>query len=363
MGGINRKRIVLTGGGTAGHVSPNLALVPALKADGWEIEYIGSHKGIEKSLVEAQSISYHAISSGKLRRYFDWRNFTDPFSILLGVFQAFYLLFTRRPQVVFSKGGFVTVPVVFAAWLLRIPALIHESDLSPGLANRLCIPFAARICYSFPETIRQLPMNKSVHTGTPIRAELLQGEASRGLAAVGFEAGGEAKPVLLVMGGSLGSRALNHAVRAIMPALTARFRVIHLCGKGGRDPALEAIAGYRQFEFLGKELPDVFAASDLVLSRAGANALFELLALRKPHLLVPLSRAASRGDQILNAAAFERLGYSRVVQEEELKGPDRLLLELEMLWSEREERFTRMGESPIGDAAEIILAQIRNLAG
>ncbi len=363
MGAEGVKRIVLTGGGTAGHVSPNLALLPALRAEGWEVEYIGSPTGIEKSLVTSKGVPFHAIASGKLRRYFDWRNFSDPFRIILGTVQAFFILLRRRPRVVFSKGGFVSVPVVFAAWLLRIPALIHESDLSPGLANRLCEPFARRVCYSFAETVRHLPKEKAVHTGTPVRPELLQGDASRGLQAAGFPIDAAGKPVLLVMGGSLGSRALNQAVRSVLPELTRRFRIIHLCGKGGRESALDAIDDYRQFEFLGDELPDILAASELVLSRAGANALFELLLLRKPNLLVPLSRAASRGDQILNAAAFERLGYSRVVQEEELKGPDRLLLELDMLWSERQERADRMRQSPVGDAVGIIMAEINKSVG
>lgn len=353
------KKIVLTGGGTAGHVIPNLALAPALAGAGVTAEYIGSAQGIEKRLVEEAGIPFHAIPSGKLRRYFDLKNFTDPFRVIAGLFRAWVLLGRIRPALVFSKGGFVTVPVVAAARLRGIPAVIHESDITPGLANRLAIPFASAICASFRETLDRLPAGKAVHTGAPIRAELFRGERPRGLAFLGFASGDGpgALPVLLAMGGSLGSRALNRAVREALPSLLRRFRVAHICGKGGLDPALEGREGYRQLEYVGSEMPDVLAAADYALSRAGSNAIFELLALQIPHILVPLPLSASRGDQILNARAFAAQGYSRVLAEEEIAG-DRLLRELEALAEEAGARREAMRNSPERDGTAAVAAEI-----
>lgn len=350
---------MLTGGGSAGHVLPNLALLPLLAAEGWRAEYIGSAQGIEKGLVEERKIPFHAIPSGKLRRYFDLKNFTDPLRVIAGAFKAFLLIGRIKPRAVFSKGGFVTVPVAAAARLRGVPVILHESDLTPGLANRLCIPFASVVCASFPQTLAHLPKDKAVLTGSPIRAELFSGDRARGLALLGFSA---AKlPLLLVMGGSLGSRALNAAVRAALPELQKNWCVVHLCGKGGLDPAFADHPCYRQYEFLGKELPDVLAASDFVLSRAGAGALFELLALQKPHLLVPLSKAASRGDQIDNAASFAAQGFSRVLPEEELN-PRRLADELAALASEAEARRAAMAKSPLREGAAKVMEQIRKFA-
>lgn len=358
------RKIILTGGGTAGHVIPNLALLPRLYAEGWEVEYIGSATGIEKRLVEAAGIPFHGIPSGKLRRYFDWRNFTDPFRVIGGVFKAWSLLGALRPKLLFSKGGFVAVPVVLAARMRGIPVIIHESDLTPGLANRLSIPCARIVCTSFEETVKHLPPHKAVVTGAPIRTELFEGDKEKGEAFLRFPPSLDpfiVKPLLLIVGGSLGSRILNQAVRAILPALLERFRVAHICGQGGLDSAVEATPGYRQFEYLGPELPDVLAAADFILSRAGSNALFEFLALQKPHLLVPLSRAASRGDQILNAAAFAAKGYSRVLAEEGLDG--RLLQELEALRENAEMYRQAMRYSPFRDGAEKVMEEIRKFAG
>lgn len=312
--------LVFTGGGTAGHVMPNLALAPALREAGWDLHYIGSAQGPERALAEAAGIPFHAIATGKLRRYFDLKNFTDPFRVVAGAFQALYLLGKLKPDVVFSKGGFVAVPVAYAAAVRSIPLVLHESDLTPGLANRLCLPLCRRVCVSFPETLEHLGPHghKGVLTGSPIRAELAAGDRRAGLARLGFS---EDKPVLLVTGGSLGAKAVNEAVRGALDALLATFQVVHLCGRGWLDPALEGRAGYRQLEFVGEGLADVFAASDLVVSRAGANSLFELLSLRKPMLLIPLPGRASRGDQLLNAESFARRGLAKVLPQERLSGP------------------------------------------
>ena len=227
------KHIVLTGGGTAGHVTPNIALLPRLKELGYQISYIGSYEGIEKKLIEDFDIPYYGISSGKLRRYFDIKNFSDPFKVLKGYTQARKLLKQLKPDVIFSKGGFVTVPVVIAAKGLKIPAVIHESDMTPGLANKLCIPSAAKICCNFPETVKQLPADKAVLTGTPIRQELLQGDPQ---AAREFTGLTKDKPVLMIIGGSQGAASINENIRKILPELLRDFQVIHLCGSGRVPP-------------------------------------------------------------------------------------------------------------------------------
>lgn len=309
------KKIILTGGGTAGHVTPNIALLPALKEAGYEVEYIGSYNGMEKDLIEKEGIPYHAISSGKLRRYFDWKNFSDPFRVIHGYGQARSLIRKIKPSIVFSKGGFVSVPVVLAAKSLHVPAIIHESDMTPGLANRIAMRGAVKICCNFPETLKYLPEGKGVLTGSPIRQQLLHGGRQKALEFTGLT--GE-KPILLIIGGSLGSVFINNAVRGAIDDLLQRFEIIHLCGKGNLDHSLDEKPGYVQYEYISKELPDLFAAADLVISRAGANAICELLALHKPNILIPLSRNASRGDQILNANSFKKQGFSYVIEEEDV---------------------------------------------
>ena len=349
------KHIVLTGGGTAGHVTPNIALIPGLQELGYSISYIGSRDGIEKKLIEDLNIPYYAISSGKLRRYFNPRNFSDPFRVLKGIREARKLLKELKPNIIFSKGGFVAVPVVLAARRLKIPVIIHESDMSPGLANKLCIPSAARVCCNFPETLEHLPREKAVVTGTPIRQELMSGSRLAALQFCGFTAN---KPVIMVIGGSLGSVAVNEAVRGILPELLRDFQVVHLCGKDKVDPSLNHLEGYVQFEYIKKELADLFALADLVISRAGANAICEISALAKPNLLIPLSARASRGDQILNARSFEKQGYSVVLEEEELTG-DSLLTAIRRLYRDREAYIAAMKSGGHTDSIQRILSLIQ----
>ena len=325
------KHIVLTGGGTAGHVTPNIALIPTLKAAGYQISYIGSYEGIERKLIEEMGIPYYGISSGKLRRYFDPKNFSDPFRVLKGFHEAKKLLKKLKPDVVFSKGGFVTVPVVIAAKRCKIPAIIHESDMTPGLANKLCIPSAVKVCCNFPETVSSLPADKAVLTGTPIRQELMKGDKEAGRQFGGFTSD---KPVLMVIGGSLGAASVNDHIRKILPELLKAFQVIHLCGKGKMDETLKGTEGYVQYEYIKEELPDLFALSDVVISRAGANAICEISALHKPNLLIPLSANASRGDQILNARSFEKQGFSMVLEEEEITD-EKLLDTIHQLYDNR----------------------------
>lgn len=308
------KRIVLTGGGTAGHVTPNIALLPTLKKLDYDIHYIGSYDGIEKKLIEDFDIPYYGISTGKLRRYFDVKNFSDPFRVVKGFSEAKKILKEIKPDIVFSKGGFVSVPVVRAAASLKIPCIIHESDMTPGLANKLCIPVAEKICCNFPETLLNLPEDKAVLTGSPIREELRQGSRLAGLEFCGFTAN---VPVIMVIGGSLGAANVNKAVRDALPMLLEDFQIVHICGQGKVDNLLLTTKGYKQFEYVKSELKDLFAMADVVISRAGANAICELLALKKPNLLIPLS-AGSRGDQILNAKSFEAQGFSIVLDEDDM---------------------------------------------
>lgn len=352
------KRIILTGGGSAGHVTPNIALIPQLKEKGYEIHYAGSYQGIEKDLIEPFGIPYHGISSGKLRRYFSLQNFSDPFRVLKGLAQARKLIRDLKPNVIFSKGGFVSVPIVLAGKQNHVPVIIHESDMTPGLANKIAIPCADKVCCNFPETLEHLPKEKAVLTGSPIRQELLSGNK---LAALNFCGFTPDKPVILVIGGSLGAVAVNNTVRAALPKLLESFQVIHLCGKGKMDETLANTKGYCQFEYIKDELCDLFALADLVISRAGANAICELLALRKPNLLIPLSANASRGDQILNARSFERQNFSIVLEEEEANS-ETLLAAVQQLYERRDTYMNAMRDSSMQDSIGTIINLIEETA-
>lgn len=352
------KKIVLTGGGTAGHVTPNIALLPKLKAEGFEVEYIGSYEGMERKLIEDVGIPYHGISSGKLRRYFDLKNLSDPFRVIKGYFEASKLIKQLKPDVVFSKGGFVSVPVVLAAKRRHVPTIIHESDFTPGLANKICIPCAKKVCTNFPETVSNLPAKKAVFTGSPIRQELFEGNKIAGLDFCGFSSN---KPVIMIIGGSLGSVAVNNSVRKILPQLLEKFQVIHLCGKDKVDHSFDNIKGYVQYEYIKKELSDLISCSSLVISRAGANAICELLALKKPNILIPLSSASSRGDQILNANSFKKQGFSYVIEEENLTD-ETLLNAVNEVYENRETYISKMMESPAKDSISTIVELIKETA-
>lgn len=352
------KRIILTGGGTAGHVTPNIALLPRLKELGYDIQYIGSYTGIEKELIEPFGIPYHGISSGKLRRYFSVQNFTDPFRVLKGFREAHKLIRQLKPDVIFSKGGFVSVPVVLAGKRCKVPVIIHESDMTPGLANKIAIPSAAKVCCNFPETLKSLPEGKAVLTGSPIRQELLSGNKIAAMDMCHFTSD---KPVILVIGGSLGAVAVNNAVREALPELLKDFQIIHLCGKGKMDESLKDVEGYCQFEYIKNELRNLFALADIVISRAGANAVCELLALHKPNLLIPLSANASRGDQILNARSFERQGFSLVLEEEQLT-KETLLAAVKNLYENRTTFINSMKNSGQQDSIGTIIKLIEEVS-
>ncbi len=337
---VRQKSIILTGGGTAGHVSLNQAIIPELLAQGYDVHYIGSHDGIEKELIgdAFPQVPYHEISSGKLRRYFSLKNFTDPFRVVLGIGQALSIIRKVKPKIIFSKGGFVSVPVVIAAKLANVPVVVHESDVTPGLANKIALPFASHIFTVFKETMQHLPNDKATCTGSIIRQQLFEGDKERGLKLCGFEGN---KKVLLVMGGSLGSVILNDALRENLKQLLPMFNIVHLCGKGNLDESLIHVEGYRQFEYVTDELSDILFVANFVVSRAGSNSIFEFLALHKPMLLIPLSAAKSRGDQILNANLFKRQGFAHVLEEEALT-KDSFMASIEALIKSEEQIIDKM---------------------
>lgn len=344
------KKIILTGGGTAGHVTPNIALIPYLKEAGFDISYIGSYEGMEKGLIEKTGIPYTGISSGKLRRYLDLKNLTDPFRVIKGYREAKAVLKREMPNIVFSKGGFVTVPVVLAAKKLHIPVIIHESDMTPGLANKIAIPSATKVCCNFPETVSSLPAGKAVLSGSPIRKELSQGSAEEGLKICGFN---QEKPVIMMTGGSLGSVHINEVLRATLPKLLNKYQLIHLCGKGNFDANLANTEGYFQLEYAGTEMPHLLAAAEMVISRAGANSICELLSLNKPNVLIPLSAEQSRGDQILNAASFEKQGFSLVIQDNDLT-EENLMNSIDKVFENKSNYIEKMKQASSSDACRII---------
>lgn len=350
-----KNRIVFTGGGTAGHVTPNLAIIAELDKKAWDIHYIGSKKGIEKELIVKIGIPYHGISSGKLRRYIDFENVKDIFKVVKGCFDALRILRKLKPSLVFSKGGFVSVPVIVAAGLLKIPVFIHESDLTPGLANKIAQRFATKIFTSFEETVNYFPGKKAVAIGSPIRREILKGSGIQGRKFLDFN---ETKPILTIMGGSLGAKRINEAVRENLPWLTERFQLVHLCGKGQVDEKLSGITGYRQFEYVHEELPDLLAATDLVITRGGSNSIFEFLALEIPMLIIPLTIRQSRGDQILNAKSFAQKGYSLTLEEDELTS-DSFKRSVEELQQKSPQIKLNMKKANKQKAIDVLLGEIQ----
>ena len=347
------KRIVLTGGGTAGHVTPHMAILPHLLKEGYDVHYIGTENGIEHQMMNLPGVTYHAVKSGKLRRYFDWQNFIDPFRVIAGAFQSARLMGKLKPDVCFSKGGFVSVPVVVGAWLHRVPVVCHESDLTPGLANKICSKFARRVATTFPECAKALGA-KGVFTGTPMRPQLFSGTREKGLQLTGFSGD---KPILLMMGGSIGAQRVNEALRAALPKLLETMDVLHLTGKGNLDESLNTLPGYRQFEFLSDDLPDALACADLVLSRAGSNAICEFQALKKPMLLVPYPKGASRGDQILNAESFRQRGLCHVLAQENMTA-DTLYDAILALRKDQDNLIRNLTQAPPADGTLPVLRLI-----
>ena len=326
--------------------------------DGWEIHYIGAANSAEQELISGiPGVTFHTVSVGKLRRYFDLKNFSDPFRVIKGVFQAYSIIRKIKPNVVFSKGGFVSVPVVYGAQLNGVPVVIHESDMTPGLANKLSTPFAKVECCTFPEAVKYAK-GKGIHTGTPIRPEVLQGNREAGLKRFKFN---DSRPVLMVVGGSSGAQAINQAVWQALPKLTESFQVLHLCGKGNFSAEHEGASDYVQCEYLSEEMADAYACADILVSRAGSNALCEILALRKPALLIPYPSTASRGDQILNAASFEKRGLSRVLQQSDMT-TETLTKGVVDLYRNRGAILDAMAGDPADNGIDNVLAQIYKYA-
>lgn len=351
------KRIVLTGGGTGGHVTPNIALLPFLKKEGYEIFYIGRNGEekdiIEKRLIEEQGIKYFGINGGKLRRYLSKENVKDVFKTTKGVFEARKILKKIDPDIVFSKGGFITVPVILAAKSLRIPVVIHESDFSIGLANKISIPLAKKVCLSFNSTLKEIGDDKGLVTGPPIREDIFLGSKSKGADLVSFK---DNKPILLIIGGSSGAEVINEFILSNVNILTSTFNIVHVCGKGNKKKIKNS--SYISFEYVGDELKDLFALSDLVVTRGGSNSIFEILALNKPNIIIPLSKRVSRGDQILNAEEFLDRGYSKVIFEEDLK-IDFVLEELNDLNKNRNVYIKNMKDSGFHNGVEKIMEVIK----
>ncbi|KAB7671209.1 undecaprenyldiphospho-muramoylpentapeptide beta-N-acetylglucosaminyltransferase [Bacillus sp. B1-b2] len=349
------KKIVFTGGGSAGHVTPNIALINELQKEDWSISYIGSKAGIEKELIGKLDIPYYSISSGKLRRYVSKENIKDIFKVIKGCFDARKVLKKEKPDVVFSKGGFVSVPVVIAANTLKIPVILHESDLTPGLANKLSVRFATKIFTSFEETLRYLPSEKAKAIGSPIRREILEGSATKGRDYLGFH---NEKPVLTIMGGSLGAKKINDIIRENLDTLLQTYQIVHLCGKG--NVSNEHIrTGYKQFEYVHGELPDILAATDYVVTRGGSNSIFEFLALKIPMLIIPLTKQQSRGDQILNGKVFSENGYAYMLEEESLTS-EQLFKSLQKMETNKLHLIENMKKAQASDALNEIVNEIKS---
>ncbi|HFK1763332.1 UDP-N-acetylglucosamine--N-acetylmuramyl-(pentapeptide) pyrophosphoryl-undecaprenol N-acetylglucosamine transferase [Bacillus wiedmannii] len=306
------KKILFTGGGTAGHVMINMVLIPKFMEKGWGVEYIGSQNGIEKLLV--QNVKYNSISTGKFRRYWDWENFKDPFKIIKGCIQSYKLMKRIKPDVIFSAGGFVSVPVVIGAWMNKVPVIIREPDSTLGLANKIALPFTTKLCTTFPQTGENVSNEKKVYVGPIVREEIERGNVLRGRSYCKFQ---QDKPVLLIMGGSQGAQWINDIVRESLETLLLNFNIVHMCGKGKVDSSI-GMEGYMQFEYIGEELPHILNMASVVVSRAGSTAISELLFLKKPMLLIPLTNSSSRGDQVLNAEYFSRQGYAEVILQDKV---------------------------------------------
>lgn len=347
-------KVLFTGGGTAGHVTPNVALIEHFRKLDMDVVYVGSVTGIERNIIANIGIRYLSISSGKFRRYFDWQNFIDPFRIIWGLLQSLVICLREHPQVVFSKGGFVAVPVVVAAWLLRIPVICHESDVTPGLSTRLCSPLVQTICVNFPQTTQYLKSAKTLVTGTPIREALFKGDDRSGRDALSFT---KDKPIVMVFGGSLGAARINAAVRGALDELLSRYQVVHVVGAGNLDNRF-ASPGYVQREYLYEEFGDVLAAAEVVVARAGANSIYELLVIRKPHILIPLSLVASRGDQLDNARTFSSAGYSRMLDESLLDGESLVSL-IDSVYRDRESIVKKIEKFEVIDSVTIIAELIQ----
>lgn len=332
------KKIIFTGGGSGGHVTLNLGLIPLFMQAGWEVIYIGSKTGIENELIKKiKGVKYYPIATGKLRRYFSWENFKDAMRVPLGVFEAWNIIRKEKPDVVFSKGGFVSFPVVFGAWLNGIKKVyMHESDVTPGLANKMSLPFVGTFFTTFADTAEYVGDKRKVRCVGPVLTDRLDnGDAEKARDMCNFKAD---KPVLMFVGGSLGAKSINNAVIKNLEALLEKYQIIHICGKG--QTSLARCEGYAPFEFVDKEFKDLMALADVVISRSGSNAIFELLSQKKPMLLVPLPSTSSRGEQALNAKSFQKQGFAEILRDDKVEAD--LPEAIENVFKYRQDYITNM---------------------
>lgn len=337
------KKIIFTGGGSAGHVTLNLALIPIFLKQNWEVVYIGSYNGIERELLaKIPEVKYVPILTGKLRRYFSWQNFLDMIKIPFGMLQAIWIVFKQKPNIVFSKGGFVSFPVVFAAKVNKIKCVMHESDVTPGLANKMSLPFVSKFFTTFEDTIKYVKDKTKVDCIGPVLSDRLKnGSKENACKICCFETD---KPIIMVIGGSLGAKSLNCAIRENLENLLEKYQIIHICGKGQVEQNIKG-KGYKQFDYVSEELKDFMAASDVVVSRAGSNSIFELLSLNKPMVLVPLSGTSSRGEQMLNAKSFQSKGYCEIVADDKLGQEDLLLKTIDDVYQNKNKYIANMTNS------------------
>ena len=323
-------KIAFTGGGSAGHVTPNLALIDAISAQGAHAVYFGRAESIEADLLSrVDHVPFCQIPSERLRRYFHWGNFVMPLYVLAGVWKSFWGMRRHRPQALFSKGGFVALPVVMGAWLNRIPVVIHESDGSLGLANRLSLPFARVVCLGQARALKRVKHRDVRHTGSPVRQAFLSPSPERAIEAFALHA---QDPLLVVFGGSQGAMSVNRALRQALPELSEKYEIFHVCGRGGlviefsatdqemsTDGTQHALTeSYHQVEYIHEGFADLLSAAHIIIGRAGANGIAEMIAVKRPALLIPLPSASSRGDQLLNAEDFAEAGFGEMIRDEEL---------------------------------------------
>jgi UDP-N-acetylglucosamine--N-acetylmuramyl-(pentapeptide) pyrophosphoryl-undecaprenol N-acetylglucosamine transferase len=337
--------IILTGGGTAGHCVPNIALIQHLKNHFDKIYYIGSENGIEKQIITEQTkLKYFGISCAKLKRSITLKNLLIPFKVALGVKQAGVILDKLKPDVIFSKGGYVAVPVILAGKKRKIPIITHESDFTIGLANKITAKHCKKVLTSFPETAKTI--KNGLYVGPPLK----QLKTSKTTALNKFGLSGK-KPVILVTGGSLGSQIINTTLREALPNLLKNFEILHICGKNNIDKDI-VHNGYVQVEFVN-DMKQAYSVADICVSRAGSNTLFELLSLKKPCVLIPLPKGASRGDQVLNAEYFQKKGVVYVLQQNALT-PESLAITIESVYSNRKNIVKNLDKEPIINSCEKI---------
>lgn len=338
--------IILTGGGTAGHCTPNLALLPYLKNDFDKIVYVGSENGIERNILENYNIPYYPIPCAKLIRGKSLKNLSMPFTVMNGIIKAGKILDKIKPDVIFSKGGYVSIPTVIAASKRKIPVISHESDYTIGLANRISAKYSKRVLTSFPDTAKTVKNGEYV--GSPIRKSLFTADKTEALKSFGFSG---QKPIILVTGGSQGAKAINQTIRNALPYLLPKYDVLHVCGKNNllneKTPK-----GYFQTEYINK-MENAFAVASICISRAGANTLFELMSLKIPCVLIPLPKGNSRGDQILNAKYFQKSGLAYVLDQNVLTA-ESLIFAVNAVYSNRFNIQKSFEKFPIKDASRQI---------